>query len=286
MTGPPSHILTITCPDTIGIVHAVSGFLSGHGCNIVDSAQFSDPFSDTFFMRITFTAPTDAPPAPALSEAFGEAVGHQFNMTWELREASRRPRVLIMVSRLGHCLNDLLYRYRTGGLFMDLRAIVSNHRDSYQTAALADVPFHHLPVAAETKAKQERRLMELIEEEAIDLVVLARYMQVLSPELCRRMTGRIINIHHSFLPSFVGAKPYHQAYVRGVKLIGATAHYVTEELDQGPIIEQATERVHHAHTPEMLAAIGRDLENMVLARAVDYHLQHRVLISGSKTVVF
>ncbi|HYC04795.1 MAG TPA: formyltetrahydrofolate deformylase [Azospirillaceae bacterium] len=279
----PTLILTISCPDRTGIVAALTGCLAEHDCNIIDSAQFGDRISGRFFIRISFAAPEGGVETARAGLA---RVAERFAMDWQLHDAARRQRVLILVSRFGHCLNDLLYRYRTGALAMEIPAIVSNHRDFYQLAAWHDVPFHHLPVTAATKERQEERLLEIIEQERIDLVVLARYMQVLSPELCAKLAGRCINIHHSFLPSFKGAKPYHQAYERGVKLIGATAHYVTTNLDEGPIIEQEVERVDHAVGPDDLVAVGRDIENVVLARAVKYHLEHRVLLNGRKTVVF
>ena len=280
------YILTISCPDAVGIVFAVSGFLAERSCNIIDSAQFGDRTSGLFFLRIHFTAPANGPSQADIKADFTEQVAERFAMTWKLHDAGRRQRVLIMVSKFGHCLNDLLYRYRNGYLPIEIPAIVSNHRDFYQLAAWHNIPFHYLPVSGESKAQQEARLLSIVEEEKVDLVVLARYMQVLSPALCERMAGRIINIHHSFLPSFKGAKPYHQAHARGVKLIGATAHYVTSNLDEGPIIEQEAERVDHTMTPDDLVAIGRDIENVVLARAVRYHVEHRVLLNGSKTVVF
>ncbi|QQP91037.1 formyltetrahydrofolate deformylase [Skermanella sp. TT6] len=279
------YILTISCPDTVGIVAAVSGFLAERGCNIIDSAQFGDRTSDLFFLRIFLAAPEAGPDREGLAAQFAE-VARRFGMTWHLHDAERPQRLLILVSKFGHCLNDLLYRYRVGGLNVEIPAIVSNHRDFYQLAAWHNVPFHYLPVKPDNKAEQEARLWEIIEQERIDLVVLARYMQVLSPELCERLAGRAINIHHSFLPSFKGAKPYHQAFARGVKLIGATAHYVTSNLDEGPIIEQEVERVDHTRTPDDLVEVGRDVESVVLARAVKYHIEHRVLLNGSKTVVF
>jgi formyltetrahydrofolate deformylase len=279
------YVLTISCPDTVGIVAAVSGFLAGNGCNIIDSAQFGDRTSGLFFLRISFASSAGSGSRTDLAAGFGE-VAARFGMIWQLHDADRRQRVMILVSRFGHCLNDLLYRYRIGALPVEIPAIVSNHRDFYQLAAWHNVPFHYLPVTPDTKAQQEQRLWELIEQEQIDLVVLARYMQILSPELCSRLAGRAINIHHSFLPSFKGANPYQQAYNRGVKLIGATAHYVTPDLDEGPIIEQEVERVDHTLTPEELTAVGRDIENVVLARAVKYHIEHRVLVNGHKTVVF
>jgi formyltetrahydrofolate deformylase len=279
------HILTISCPDTVGIVAAVSGFLAGRGCNIIDSAQFGDRTSGLFFLRIFLAPPENGPGHEELAAGFAE-VAERFGMKWHLHDAERPQRLLLLVSKFGHCLNDLLYRYRTGGLNIEIPAIVSNHRDFYQLAAWHNVPFHYLPVNAGNKLEQEARLWEIIEQENIDLVVLARYMQVLSPELCDRLAGRAINIHHSFLPSFKGAKPYHQAFSRGVKLIGATAHYVTSNLDEGPIIEQEVERVDHTSTPDDLVAVGRDVESVVLARAVKYHTEHRVLLNGSKTIVF
>jgi formyltetrahydrofolate deformylase len=280
----PNFVLTLSCPDKFGIVAAVSGCLAGNNCNITDSAQFRDPTTGRFFMRVSFTAPDDAPQAK-VADAF-QPIFARFNMAAQIHDLSRRPRAIIMVSRFGHCLNDLLYRHRIQALNIDISAIVSNHRDFYQLAASQDVPFHHLPVTQETKERQEARLLELIEDEKADLVVLARYMQILSDNLCRKLEGRAINIHHSFLPSFKGAKPYHQAYARGVKLIGATAHYVTAVLDEGPIIEQAVERVDHAMSPQDLAAAGRDVECLVLARAVKWHSEHRILLNGSRTVVF
>lgn len=279
------YILTISCPDTTGIVAAVSGFLADRGCNIVDSAQYGDRQSGLFFLRIHFATVSHTSDRDGLAAGFAE-VANRFAMEWQLRDANHKTRLLIMVSRFGHCLNDLLYRYRTGALDVEIPAIVSNHRDFYQLAAWHDVPFHHLPVTLDTKAHQEARLLEIIEQERVDLVVLARYMQVLSPELCERLSGRCINIHHSFLPSFKGARPYHQAFARGVKLIGATAHYVTSALDEGPIIEQEVERVDHTFGPDELTAVGRDIESVVLARAVKYHVENRVLRNGNKTVVF
>ncbi|WP_075769059.1 formyltetrahydrofolate deformylase [Aerophototrophica crusticola] len=278
-----THVLTLSCPDTVGIVAAVSGTLAGHGANIVDSAQFGDPDSNHFFLRQTIDVPRDA--RVALTEALLE-VGRRFAMDLKLHDLTRKPRVMILVSRFGHCLNDLLYRYRTGALGMEIPAIVSNHEDFRSLVEWHGLPFIHLPVTSATKEAQEARLLELVSRERADLVVLARYMQVLSPALCAALAGRCINIHHSFLPSFKGAKPYHQAFARGVKLIGATAHYVTTDLDEGPIIEQEVQRVDHTQTAEDLVAVGRDIENIVLARAVRYHLEHRVLLNGHKTVVF
>ncbi|MEU3458484.1 formyltetrahydrofolate deformylase [Streptomyces sp. NPDC006733] len=280
----PQYVLTLSCPDKPGIVHAVSSYLLMTGCNIVDSQQFGDQDTGLFFMRVHFTA---EPPVDLekLRASFA-AIGGAFQMDWQLHAADQKMRVVLMVSKFGHCLNDLLFRTRIGALPVEVAAVVSNHRDFEELAGSYGIPFHHLPVTADTKGEAEARLLELIEAERVDLVVLARYMQVISDDLCRRLPGRIINIHHSFLPSFKGAKPYHQAHARGVKLIGATAHYVTAALDEGPIIEQEVERVGHEVTPEQLVAIGRDVECQALARAVKWHSEHRVLINGHRTVVF
>ena len=256
MTASVRYILTLSCADRPGIVGAVGTFLAERGCNIIDSAQFGDVDTGRFMMRVVFE-PLSCPLDHAgLREQFA-AIGERFAMRWEIHDAAARPRVLILVSKFDHCLNDLLYRYKVGALAMDPVAIVSNHRTTYQLAASHDVPFHHLPVTPQTKAAQEAKLWALVEETGAELVVLARYMQVLSDDLCRRLEGRAINIHHSFLPSFKGAKPYHQAYARGVKVIGATAHYVTPDLDEGPIIEQDEHRVDHRHSPEDLRRMGR-----------------------------
>ena len=279
------HILTLSCPDRIGIVHAVSGCLAGLGCNILDSAQFGDPDSGRFFMRVHFAHAGPASADAELSSAF-EPVAAEFAMDWRIVADSRRPRTLIMVSRQDHCLRELLYRYGNGSLPMTPVAVVSNHRDCYQLVASYDIPFHHLPVTQTTRDQQERQLAGLIEDYDTELVVLARYMQILSDDLCRQLEGRCINIHHSFLPSFKGARPYHQAYAHGVKLIGATAHYVTPQLDEGPIIEQDVTRADHTLGAEALIERGRDIERMVLARAVRAHLQRRVLLNGHRTVVF
>ena len=279
-------VLTLSCPDKRGIVADVAGFLRDHGCNIVESAQFGDPDNGRFFMRVSFRAEGGmAIDTESLGEGFAETA-RRFEMEAAFHAIDARPRVLIMVSRFGHCLNDLLFRQRIGALPMDVPAVVSNHRDFEPLAASYDIPFRHLPVTPETKDRQEAALLSLIEREKIDLVVLARYMQILSPALCRALEGRAINIHHSFLPSFKGARPYHQAHGRGVKLIGATAHYVTADLDEGPIIEQDVSRVDHARSVEDLVAIGRDIECVVLARAVAWHLRRRVLPNGHRTVVF
>lgn len=281
-----TYILTLSCPDAVGIVFAVSGFLAERNCNILDSAQFGDRTTDLFFLRLSFAAPAEGPTQTEIAEAFASTVAARFQMNWKLHDSARKPRLLLMVSKFGHCLNDLLYRYRAGILNVEIPAIVSNHRDFYQLAAWHNIPFHYLPANSSNKAEQEAKVLDIIETEAVDLVVLARYMQILSPELCSRLWGRAINIHHSFLPSFRGAKPYHQAYARGVKLIGATAHYVSAELDEGPIIDQEVERVDHTMTPDDLVNAGRDIECMVLARAVRWHIEHRILLNGGKTVIF
>jgi formyltetrahydrofolate deformylase len=278
----PEFILNLSCQDRAGLVRTVSSWLFGAGCNIIDSDQFGDPSSDRFFMRVHFNGTSSE---DELRQSFaGIACGN--GMTWELWRAEQKPRVLIMVSRHDHCLIDLLYRTRNQELKIDIPLVVSNHRDAYPLVAAEDIDFLHLPVTRETKTEQEARLIEEVERRQIDFVVLARYMQVLSERVCGRLAGRIINIHHSFLPGFKGARPYHQAFERGVKLIGATAHYVTTDLDEGPIIEQGVERVDHRMRPEHLAAAGRDIERMVLAKAVRYQAEHRILLNGSRTVVF
>ena len=294
----PEYILTLSCLDQRGIVHRVSGFLAEHGYNIIDSAQFGDAQSKLFFMRVHFSAEwSDAAESAGAANATDLALrarfailGESMQMHWQLNDAHRKPRMLMMVSKIGHCLNDLLFRYRSGLLPVEIPAIVSNHSDFYQLAASYNIPFHHLPLATgaspTAKRLQEQRILEIVESSQIDLVVLARYMQILSPEMCMALTGKAINIHHSFLPSFKGAKPYYQAHERGVKLIGATAHFVTGDLDEGPIIEQDVERVDHAMGPDTLTAIGRDVECVVLARAVKWFVEHRILLNGHKTVVF
>jgi formyltetrahydrofolate deformylase len=280
-----SFILTLSCPDRIGIVHAVTGYLAAHRANVLDSQQFGDRETGRFFMRVHGEATDDAFGLSELRAAF-EPVAAEFSMDWRLDDAFGRPRMLIMVSQQGHCLNDLLYRWQAGSIRADIVGIVSNHTDFESVAVNAGIPFHHVPVTRATKPDAEAQLLALVEQHDVELIVLARYMQVLSDVVCSRMPGRIINIHHSFLPSFMGAKPYHQAYERGVKLIGATAHYVTANLDEGPIIEQQVTRVDHADDIEELTALGRDVENMALARAVRWHLEHRVLLDGHKTVIF
>ena len=281
----PEYILTLSCIDQRGIVLRVAGFLAEHGCNIIDSAQFGDPESQLFFMRVHF-ALEDAGVADADLRGAFAALCEANGMRGQLHDAGAKPRVLIMVSKIGHCLNDLLFRHRLGALPIDIRAVVSNHADFARLVGSYEIPFHHWPVEPGTKGEAEGRLVDLLERERIELVVLARYMQVLSPDLCRRLEGKAINIHHSFLPSFKGARPYHQAAERGVKVIGATAHYVTADLDEGPIIEQDTARVDHTMDAAALTAIGRDTESAVLARAVLWHAERRVLVDGRKTVVF
>jgi formyltetrahydrofolate deformylase len=279
-----SYILTLSCPDRMGIVAAVSGFLAQQGCDILDSAQFGDRENGTFFLRMVFLS-TYRRGLTELEQEFA-AIARAFDMRAAFHDARAKTRTLIMVSRFGHCLNDLLYRCRIGALPIEVPLIVSNHSDFRRLAESEGIPFAHLPVTQATKQQQEERLEALIEEQRIELVVLARYMQVLSTSLCARLPGRIINIHHSFLPSFKGARPYQQAHARGVKLIGATAHYVTAALDEGPIIEQSVERVHHGLSADDYVAVGRDVEALVLARAVKWHAEHRVVINGNRTVVF
>jgi formyltetrahydrofolate deformylase len=282
-------ILTLACPEQRGIVHAVSSYLLEHGCDIVDNRQFGDRKSGRFFMRVHFvtdgTGGEGSPDAAALRADF-ESLAETYRMSWQLVGVDERPRVLIMVSKFGHCLNDLLYRWKMDQLKVELPVIVSNHRDLEDVALAAGIPFVHIPVTRDAKEAAEARLLQVVDEYRIDLVVLARYMQVLSDDVCKRLEGRAINIHHSFLPSFTGARPYHQAYERGVKVIGATAHYITPDLDEGPIIEQELIRVDHAHGPEEFVVIGRDAECLALARAVQWHVERRVLLNGSHTVVF
>ncbi len=280
----PLYIFTITCPDRKGIVAAVAGFLADHDCFITESTHFGDPISHRFFMRTVFRPGPLTPPIAEATQRFSR-VAERFEMVWGIHDARRKERVLIMVSRFDHCLNDLLYRYRTGDLRIEIPAIVSNHPDLELLADWHGVPFHHLPVAPESKAEQEQRLLQLVDELSVDLVILARYMQILSPRTCDRLSGRCINIHHSFLPGFKGSRPYQRAHAHGVKLIGATAHYVVADLDAGPIIEQEVQRVDHTYAPEDLARVGRDIENAVLARAVRLHIEHRVLLNNGRTVI-
>jgi formyltetrahydrofolate deformylase len=279
------YVLKLSCADRMGIVAAVATFLAQQECNILESAQFDDEISGHFFMRTVFGAGKTTPSLENIEAAFGP-VAKRFGMDWSIQDRSRKPKVLILVSKPGHCLNDLLYRTGAGALPMDVVGVISNHPDQKPLADFYGLPYNHLPVTRETKRAQEAQILEIVEQSAAELIVLARYMQILTPEMCAALAGRCINIHHSFLPGFKGAQPYHQAHARGVKLIGATAHYVTPDLDEGPIIEQETERVTHAHTPEDLERIGRDLENVVLARAVRYHIEQRVVLHGDRTVVF
>jgi formyltetrahydrofolate deformylase len=278
------YVLTLTCPDRPGIVHGVTGFLVANDCNIVENQQFGDRDTGRFFMRVHFERIGADLDVAALRARFA-ATTVRSDMEWGLHAVDERPRLLLMVSRLGHCLNDLLYRWSIGSLNAEVVGIVSNHPDFAELAASYKLPYHHVPVTPETKPEAEARLLEVIESHQVDLVVLARYMQVLSPELCEALAGRAVNIHHSFLPSFAGARPYHQAYARGVKLIGATAHFVTPDLDEGPIIEQEVARVDHTRTPAELTAIGREVECLALAHAVQAIVERRVLLNGNRTVV-
>ncbi len=277
------YILTLSCADKRGIVAAVANFLANHFGFIIESAQYGDESTGTFFMRVEFAVEAGAPVEAALKELFETQVAMPFAMNWAIHNKAAKSKVLILVSKFGHCLNDLLYRASTGQLQVEIPAIMSNHQDMQRIAMHHDVRY----VCVENdKEKQEEKILELVEKFQIDVVVLARYMQILSPELSKKLAGKMINIHHSFLPSFKGARPYKQAFDRGVKLIGATAHYVTNDLDEGPIIEQEVARVDHSSTPETLTAIGRDIECAVLARALKYHVEHRVILNGRKTVVF
>ncbi|MDQ3155932.1 MAG: formyltetrahydrofolate deformylase [Actinomycetota bacterium] len=279
----PSYVLTLACGDRPGLVFAVSSWLMDMGGNILDSQQFDDRMGHNFFMRVHFEV-ADAD-LERLRSSFA-AVASEHGMDWQLFSAVEPYRTLVLVSKFGHCLNDLLFRQSTGSLNIVIPAVVSNHRDFERLAATYDVPYYHVPVTSDTKEQAEARLLDLVEELDIDLVVLARYMQVLSDETCKKLEGKVINIHHSFLPSFKGAKPYHQAHERGVKLIGATAHYVTADLDEGPIIEQGVTRVNHRMTPQEMVQAGRDVEAQVLSRAVRWHTEQRLLLDGSRVVVF
>jgi formyltetrahydrofolate deformylase len=277
-------VLTLSCPDKPGIVYAVSSFLVQHSANIIDSQQYGEPDGGLFFMRVYFSVPQPGLPVAGLERDF-TWVAESFHMTWKLNDKSARVRTLLMVSQLGHCLNDLIFRWSAGSLPVDITGVVSNHEVYRDLTEAYRLPFHYLPVTPETKPAAEAALLALIDETKTELVVLARYMQVLSPEVCKRVEGRMINIHHSFLPSFKGAKPYHQAHAKGVKLVGATAHYVTPDLDEGPIIEQGLMRVDHSFGPGRLVEAGRDVETQVLARAVTWHAEHRVLLNGNRTVI-
>lgn len=279
-----SYVLTVACKSTRGIVAAISGYLAETGCNIVDSSQFDDLETGKFFMRISFISEQGAT-MQAITEGF-RPVADKFGMESNIYSDGPRMKTLLMVSRFGHCLNDLLYRWKIGALPIDIVGVVSNHFDYQKVVVNHDIPFHHIRVTKENKPEAEARIMDIAEGTGTELIVLARYMQVLSDDMCRKMSGKIINIHHSFLPSFKGANPYKQAYERGVKLIGATAHYVTADLDEGPIIEQDTVRVTHAQSAEDYVSLGRDVESQVLARAIHAHIHHRTFINGNRTVVF
>jgi formyltetrahydrofolate deformylase len=280
-----SYVLTLSCPDRAGIVQAIANALVAASCSITDSHQFGDPSSKTFFMRVAFTSETGPVDRHTLEELIAGHVA-DFDMTWRLYDAAQRNRVIVMVSKMGHCLSDLLFRARAGSLPIDIVAVVSNHPDFEALTTWYGIPFHHVPVTKETKPQAEDSLRQYIEHYCADTVVLARYMQVLSNELCLELEGRAINIHHSLLPSFKGGRPYYQAYDRGVKVIGATAHYVTGDLDEGPIIEQDFVRVDHTRDPQELTAMGRDNEALALARAVKWHAERRVLLFGNRTIVF
>ncbi|MDO4636977.1 MAG: formyltetrahydrofolate deformylase [Lautropia sp.] len=281
-TTTPEYILTLSCADRAGIVHAISGLLLQHQGNITEAAQYNDPDTGLFFMRVQFTSPA---PEATLHTALQTAAG-PLEMHWQLAAAGRRMPTVVLVSRLGHCLNDLLFRTRAGMLPIDIRAVISNHDDFRAQVENQGIPFHHIPVSAASRETAEASQLAIIQSTGAELVVLARYMQILSDNLCRQLQGRAINIHHSFLPSFKGARPYYQAHDRGVKIIGATAHYVTAELDEGPIIEQDVERVDHTMAVDTLTALGGDTENVVLARAIKWHAEHRIMLNGHKTVIF
>ena len=276
--------LTVTCPSTRGIVAAIAAFLAEQGCNITDSSQFDDFETGNFFMRVSVMSEKDAT-LEELRERFAETAKN-FKMDYEFHDEAEKMKVIIMVSRFGHCLNDLLYRWRIGALPIDIVAVISNHMDYQKVVVNHDIPFHCIKVTKANKPEAEAEQMRIVRETGAELIVLARYMQILSDEMCTEMSGRIINIHHSFLPSFKGANPYKQAYERGVKLIGATSHYVTADLDEGPIIEQDTVRVTHAQSPEDYVSLGRDVESLVLARAIHAHIHRRAFMAGNKTVVF
>lgn len=278
------YVLTVSCNSTRGIVAAISGFLTDHGCNITDSAQFDDPETGKFFMRVSFVSEEGAK-LDALQADF-TPVASPFGMDYAFHDEAVKMKVVIMVSRFGHCLNDLLYRWRIGALPIDIVAVISNHTEYQKVVENHDLPFHHIPVTKENKPVAEGEIMDVVRNTGAELIVLARYMQILSDEMCQKMSGRIINIHHSFLPSFKGANPYKQAFQRGVKLIGATAHYVTADLDEGPIIEQDIVRITHAQSAADYVSLGRDVEAQVFARAIHAHIHHRVFQNGNKTIVF
>ncbi|KAG6057264.1 hypothetical protein E4U17_001493 [Claviceps sp. LM77 group G4] len=286
MPAPNDHILTLSCPDKPGIIHAVTGIFASHGHNVLDLQQFSDPVSRRFFMRVHFGPNNTLDASTKHLDAPFSQLATEYDMTYDFRPMAQKMKVLIMVSKIGHCLNDLLFRVKTGQLNVEVPVIVSNHPDFEPLVRSYGIQFHHLPVTKDTKSQQESQILSLVEQHGIELIVLARYMQVLSPTLCAAMSGRIINIHHSFLPSFKGAKPYHQAYERGVKIIGATAHFVTADLDEGPIIEQSVARVDHSMEANELVEEGSNVESLVLATAVRWYADRRVFLNGSKTVVF
>ncbi len=279
------YILTLSCKDVKGIVAAVIGFLADNDGFIVESAQYGDPSTGRFFMRTEFESGDKAPDRTAIRGLFSP-IAERFTMDWDIYNVDHKPRVLIMVSKDGHCFNHILHRYFTKSLPIEIPAVISNHPDLKEMADWHNIPFHHLPITAETKSEQEDKILSLVDELDIDVVVLARYMQILSENMCEKLKGRAINIHHSFLPSFKGANPYKQAFNRGVKIIGATAHYVTADLDEGPIIEQEVLRVDHTKKPNDLKLLGQDIESRVLSHALKYHIEHRVLLNGQKTVVF
>ena len=282
---PRTFILTLSCPQRPGIVHAVTAFLFEHGCDIVEHQQFDDPLRGALFLRTEVVTAAGEADAEQLASAFRKEVAEEFEMSFTLSD-DRPQRVLVMVSRMGHCLNDLIFRWRAGSLKAELVAVVSNHEDLRPMAEAGGLPFYHVPVTPESKPQAEQRMLEIVDEHRAEVVVLARYMQVLSDNLCLKLLGRAINIHHSFLPGFKGAKPYHQAFDRGVKLVGATAHYVTPTLDEGPIIEQEVIRIDHTYDPRALTTVGRDAEALALARAVRWHSERRVLLNERSTVVF
>ncbi|MCK0120980.1 MAG: formyltetrahydrofolate deformylase [Yoonia sp.] len=279
-----NYALTVTCPSTRGIVAAIANYLADQGCNITDSSQFDDQETGNFFMRISFET-GDGVELAEMTKGFADTAA-PFGMNYEFHDESEKMKVVIMVSRFGHCLNDLLYRWRIGALPIDIVAVISNHMDYQKVVVNNDIPFHCIKVTKENKPEAEAKIMSVVEDAGADLIVLARYMQILSDQMCQKMSGKIINIHHSFLPSFKGANPYKQAFQRGVKLIGATSHYVTADLDEGPIIEQDIVRVTHAQSPNDYVSLGRDVESQVLARAIHAHIHRRVFLNGNKTVVF
>lgn len=287
MSNPQAkYVLMASCKDTIGINRAINNFIFEHGATIMDAAQFNDQQDQRFFVRFEFMGfGKELAPLEQLRESFAK-VADPFDMRWDIFDTSIKPRILVAVSKFGHCLNDLLYRWEEGELPAEIVGVVSNHPDFREKVEWHNLPFYHLPITKETKPQQEQQILDIMEENQVDLLVLARYMQILSTEMCQALAGRAINIHHSFLPSFKGAKPYHQAYDRGVKITGATAHYVTDDLDEGPIIEQDVQRVEHYHDEKELVRMGSDVETKVLTRAVTWHCQNRIILNGPKTIVF